>query len=1200
MDFRITRLILIDSYCRNRIAELDLTDHITINGENAVGKTTLLRLLPIFFGESPSKIVRGDAVTERFSRYYFPTTSSYVIFEYRRRDEYAMAVVHADGQSDSVAYRFVDRPYSLDLFKDQDGIVQTAHLFRHLSKHNVTQSPPLPLHVYRDVIQNTASREHRKLAARFAFTSSTGRLAHIERVVTGILHRAMTFHDLKRMVVSSVMGDNEQISLKVSRRAITDWIGEHESHLAMIGKVATMEELEQKDHERRAIEAQVSIIHARFRLAVDFYRAKLIAVEALEHTAQTDIEATSREFATKVRESADAMSTLDSAVRQAKNDLEGLERRKREYERNDAEGKCGMVDGLSAKLIELASLKKQLEQLEAKVKSFTEVFDASEREAKELASAVAAEVASEKSAAAISSLAARERLLEEHAAAQNQRREAQALELEPLVAQVEGLRVEESNWVAEVKHAQPDSGLLEAIRQAREEQRISIGLLDEHHETEKRLQANLRREQVAFGELDDIIATSEDAIDKLENDKRSLQMAQNASEDTLLGFLRLNKPDWPDTIGCLVTEDLLLRTDLAPVLENGDNLYGVSLDLSSVNSGRFASEVTLREEIKAIEARISARTDALEKDKAARQVKRDDRDRAKKLLDDLTATISVAKARRATANQHLASLERRVESSRREAAEKADIKLKGCRFRLGEASTALANMRTAHAEALRLAETTLASAQAELKQTLINTEAALDARLRDSRKNLSASLAKIAESRSECLQANGVAPDVVMKLRDKIKEVEETIQQAENQRGYVLQYRSWMETQWSQYGVETERQAIRLREFASLKERHALLLKQREATLNEKNEALEKLGADAKAYFALQRRSEGEVRELENYWPADPEALKGKFDETFSVDLLVMERRRLLDEIKAIREVIRKGTEDIRREMMAHVGSGPEKFLRNFLQDNQIPNIGHEYQWITVFRSWFTSGMADHRASLISMGRMHAQEISTFWTSLDNLKRSVAYFSRELSGHLAQGRIFDSLTDVSVDIETQLDTQNYKGAVENLHAEYDEWHAQGEALPPTSFLTALKAVEAVLDNDKGLVADPVDLIKLKVSANVNNQGIKTASNERELTTMSSNGLSYIILCVILIGFVNRIRNKEQVVIPFVIDELRDLSFQNAKTMIELLGRNNICMISAFPDVDLDLAELFGKNYKILPGRKVGLINLKRDEDALTV
>ena len=80
-DFRLLRIILIDAYCPNRIAELDISNHITINGENGAGKTTLLRLLPMFFGERPSRIIRGDAVTERFGRYYFPSTASYVIFE---------------------------------------------------------------------------------------------------------------------------------------------------------------------------------------------------------------------------------------------------------------------------------------------------------------------------------------------------------------------------------------------------------------------------------------------------------------------------------------------------------------------------------------------------------------------------------------------------------------------------------------------------------------------------------------------------------------------------------------------------------------------------------------------------------------------------------------------------------------------------------------------------------------------------------------------------------------------------------------------------------------------------------------------------------------------------------------------------------------------------------------------------------------
>ena len=126
MDFRLTRLILIDSYCRNRIAELDISGHITINGENGAGKTTLLRLLPMFLGESPSKIIRGDAVMEKFSRYYFPSTASYVIFEYQRRNQKALAVIHPDGQNDGVVYRFIDSEHKPELFKDGNSLVQTG------------------------------------------------------------------------------------------------------------------------------------------------------------------------------------------------------------------------------------------------------------------------------------------------------------------------------------------------------------------------------------------------------------------------------------------------------------------------------------------------------------------------------------------------------------------------------------------------------------------------------------------------------------------------------------------------------------------------------------------------------------------------------------------------------------------------------------------------------------------------------------------------------------------------------------------------------------------------------------------------------------------------------------------------------------------------------------------------------------------
>ena len=273
MDFRLTRIILIDSYCRSRIVELDVSGHITINGENGAGKTTLLRLLPMFFGESPSRIIRGDAVTERFGSYYFPTTGSYVIFEYLRRTHKAMAVIHPDGQSgEGVVYRLIDSEYKPELFKHEGQVVQTRDLYRHLDKQGVFDSKPLTLHAYRQIIQNTAGREHRNLAARFSFTGGTGKLTHLERVVTGILQRATTFHDLKKMIVSSVLNGDEVFALRTGRRDLQHWLNEHEAHRQVMEKAPVMADLEQADQGRRLINQEFTFLHAKFQLLHDHFQ----------------------------------------------------------------------------------------------------------------------------------------------------------------------------------------------------------------------------------------------------------------------------------------------------------------------------------------------------------------------------------------------------------------------------------------------------------------------------------------------------------------------------------------------------------------------------------------------------------------------------------------------------------------------------------------------------------------------------------------------------------------------------------------------------------------------------------------------------------------------------------------------------------------------------------------------------------------
>ena len=1195
MDFRLTRLILIDSYCRNRIAELDVSGHITINGENGAGKTTLLRLLPIFFGESPSRIIRGDAVTEKFSRYYFPTTASYVVFEYQRRQQKVLAVIHPDGQSEGIAYRFIDSEYKPELFKDGDVAVQTNALHRHLDKMGIYVSKPLTLHTYRQIIQNTAGREHKNLAGRFSFIGGVGKLTHMERIVTGILQRATTFYDLKRMIVSSILDNDEGFSLRTGKKELLHWVREYEAHHALMAKAQVMANLEQSDHYRRMAETEFSKLHARFKLLHDHFEQQVIVAEQAEKIARVDKSETEKDYEKRHREISYKKNEAAGKAKLSEEVLEQLDRRKRQYEKDDANGKVMKVDSLPSLSAELEPLVTQLLDLEKEVKSITEVFDGMESKTRSHALDQKSELSTARANAYKDISKKKDELAELHRSNIKAIRSRHEPEMEAASSKVTEMRTEEAGLIVKVSHAHPDPAIQEEVRVARKAQVDANAAREKLRDGTIPLNTAHQKIKQTFEELELQINNGEVAIEKIQAELDKLLAAVNAGEDTLLGFLRQNKPNWATSIGRLISEETMLRTDLSPAVSDGDDLYGIGIDLERLSSGRFASEESLQQEIKLVRHRLEKRTGEVEEDKQSLSSKKAELDKANKSISGHEAAIAIAKNVAEAADDRVLANERRLAESQKMAVARAEEKLKTCRIKLEHAEQALEVTKKDHGEELTRAEINHTELLAQAK---IDDDAKLDG-MDDREKLIDTDLIKklgvITKERDECLLNKGVSTDVTNGIRIRMGGLNDRINEAKDLRSYVSQYRDWLDNIWSQKALKQQEWQSAAADESRYVRETSILDQERDNILNTKQKTVDEAVKLFGQQSGFRQKAKLQLQELVG-WPMDNDTLNSGFEQSSSIDTLINERKRLQETLTEHSEKIRRGVEEIRRQMCSFVGTGPDKFYASALQGIGSPRPGKEHEWIEVFRNWYGNEHTTNQTSLLQLGKTMAQNISYFWRSLGDFKRNVTTFATDLKANLEQGKIFDSIADVSIDIRTHVDTQNYWEAVENLHHEYDAWHTQGDsALPPSGFVAAAKAVAAVLSEESGLVADPVDLISLKISANVNEQGSKTASNEHELSNMSSNGLSYIILCVILIGFVNRIRRKEPVVVPFVVDELKDLSFSNAQTLINLLARNNITMISAFPDVDLDLAELFDRNYKILPGRKIGLINLDKDE-----
>ena len=149
----LKRIILIDTHLPG-VVELKLDGHTNICGTNASGKTTLQRLIPVFYGEYPSRVV--PATRDSFERWYLPRLSSFIIYEYTRAEgDLCQAVLSSNGTG--VNYRLIGKPFEISdyLIEQKNGkhaSVSSAELARAMKRNNILVTSLLNTKDFRAII----------------------------------------------------------------------------------------------------------------------------------------------------------------------------------------------------------------------------------------------------------------------------------------------------------------------------------------------------------------------------------------------------------------------------------------------------------------------------------------------------------------------------------------------------------------------------------------------------------------------------------------------------------------------------------------------------------------------------------------------------------------------------------------------------------------------------------------------------------------------------------------------------------------------------------------------------------------------------------------------------------------------------------------------------------------------------------------
>lgn len=1189
--FALRRLILIDAYRKGALTELRLDGHTSLTGVNGVGKTSLLRLIPLFYGESPNKLVQGGGVNQSFVQYYLPHTTSFIVFEYSRRGKVCMVVLHASRSGESVYYRFIDQSFALERFRDEFGdLVIGPDLNRHIRKRGEFCSEQITaLSDYRAIIQNavTGNRDHRTLAANFSFVGPGSRLSHIEKIVTGMFSRVTNFRDIKRMIVSCIVDDKTSIRLESSKTTMKDWVREYRAYAVVMEQSGRMRDFQSAQMRHEAAARQLQLVHT------DFARLQQVQETAIEQAKsrageiQNEMQLLEEQTNAQLREIGSQRGVAEGQVKSLEGTLQGLENQYRAYEKEDLPSLALLVDALPQLADDLDTKDKREKALlgasqdlanrYAELRNLRiEAFHALEREKNALKDPIRFRGKEEETQARQAADETWQAIVAEF----DQQEEAISNAKERLVEQLGGLK-------QAAEYPQASSQVAAARDQARSERDTAADAaataLSAYEEAKTAYQA----ETDAFRAIDDQIQDLRDRGKKDQTVRGHLLSLRDAAPGTLLHYLRENRPDWTRDIARVVPEDLLLRTDLTPTLVSEDalSLYGVGLDLAALDVPRAADEEVLRQKIEEVDRAIERhQRDAQAKEKELEA--QSERVRlAKTAANDKQRLHVQAENTARSCQTAFEAAERALAEDIRQAGIRARQQLREVQQTVEKNKQALNTLKSTRNARKQSHESELRKRLAEIEAQIRTDIGELDQVIASAKSSCDQEISALNTELDSALKARGVDTASLEKLQKEKSEAQERLQTARSNEAKVGDWRRWLKSEWETRSEKAAELKVAKTSVQKLLEQESQARNARETKHGELDKALsqvnqEKAKVEKLHGFVVKRR------EKLTRWPADPIGPLAK--PLRDQDALEADMDRLLLDIHGEEARAREALAPIKRVFFESTGTTPYQFYdKKRLELGPDQDGASPFLWLAPMQEWFEAEHENARRLLLSQCRNFASGIHEFHDRLDGFKRKVGIFSKDLQENMAASTRFRFISSVAVRITTSFDGLDGWDKIKQLDEEYSVWAGKdSNDLPGPAFADAVDQVSDWLQGRHTLDVKLEDLLGLEIDIEEVGQPRKTVKDEGQLRDASSNGLSYLILCVVFVGLINKIRAGQPVQLVWALDELRDLDLDNVRVLLDMLADNQIHLVSAFPDPEPEILALLKNRYAIQEGRRL--------------
>lgn len=1200
---QLLRIVLIHTHLPG-VVELQLDQHTNICGTNASGKTTLQRLVPVFYGEQPNRVV--PKTRKKFDEFYLPYTNSYLIYEYRREGGEICQVVLTRKSDGGVDYRFVGAPYQSDFYLQHSsegakGMSYSDWAAAMRARPDVQVSPKISAtSEYRSIIQNDAaalrgnnadSLKLRRLASSYSLVASGHKLRHIEKLVSAVHAKEGKMDTLKAMLAAIFEEDGVTLpTTKVKNTKAREWIQQMRQSMRLDRLQQDFERLKQLAQQLDGSEALLAALLPLLQDDEQQQKQRKADAEQQLHLLRGQLQTAKDVYSAQQLELSSKLAQAEAGLHETSARLDQLQQRYDDYDSKDMPKLQRDTDALP---LWRETLQELAEQYQLMVEQHGDLERQLEQRKAKLAEAF-------------------NRLSEQHRAKartfqqqKDQTREQQEHKLATLEQGFQG-RLQEaqqqyadqltqlSSQIAVLQSQLSSPALTEEELEAQRVAELRLEQAQQQAQQQARqlqqLQQQYQKAREAREQADQQLEQGRKALHSAEQQLQQLHRQLSPEQGSLRHFLRLHYNGWEQKLGKVLDERLLDRQDLQPHLsELSDNLYGLTLELTAIDTPDYAQdEAAIRHRIQAAEQQV--------------QQLQSQKQQAEKLLKERFEQAELLRAQVEQAEWQFTQYEQNIEYARdarnrlqaqqRELVTQRQAKVKA---ELSAQQQLLEKTKHQQQQDLQALKDDHHSQRMELKadwqaelQVFDEQIDELERQLERKRDDNQQQIKELQQAFNEELSAKGIDPRRLTELKQKQDQLRGEIKAVESRQDELTAWQSFMTLDWQKLRPQLLEQETGLKQ-----------------QLRSSKQALEQLKTEYSAsskQLEEQKRSVQEQMQQAEHLLAQlqPLAAKLRNDKLLAsvvpaqlssgADIIERLARtyEALEQRSKFESAFNNATEQFEGALRRDAGADFIDTLEE--SKRRLPDIADRRDQLKILENLLDI-LKNTQQGLLEMGENIGGDLKKFFTVFSDINRRIALQSRRLSEAVADDLVLEGISKSEVRILSTIDELGFWQPLKHFAKLYDDWGASGKALPSEQYLNALADVVELLRADEQYSIESLLRLELHLSEGGSELVIK---NDRQLLESSSHGMAYLILCKYLLAFTRLLRGAAKVTIHWPIDEIGTLAYHNVEKLFKACSSNQIVIVGAFPNPESDVLMLFQHRYLIEPDQQnSSLRRLKR-------